>query len=143
MCNLKKLTQKLKVIEQNSNTDKILAELSKEILSGNQVADILNNPKDFPTGLIEKLSLETALKYWNGQIDYREGDYIMNNIYAFWVSNEYYVQNCKFSEIAWECYEAFDAGEYYRENIDRRVDPAEKYTKPLVERLLKKRPQRI
>ena len=129
--------------EQNSNTDKILAQLSKEILSGKQVADIFDNPRDFPTGLVEKLSLETALKYWHGQIEYRDGDCIMNNIYTFWITNEYYIKNYEFSDIAWECYDAFDAGEFYRENDDRRIDPAEKYTKPLVERLLKKRKQLI
>ncbi len=128
--------------EQNLNTDWILESLSKEILSGNQVADILDNPKVFPTELIEKLSLETALKYWYGHIDYRDGDCIINNIYTFWVTKDYYI-NYEFSDIAWECYDAFDSGEYYRENDDRSIDPAEKYTKPLIERFLKKRQQII
>lgn len=127
------------MVEQNSNTEKILAELSKGILSGNQVADILNNPIEFPTGVIEKISLETALKYWNGRINYEEGDSIINNIYTFWVTNEYYFKNYKFPDIAWECYDAFDAGEYYRENDAKSINPTEKYTKPLIEELLKRR----
>jgi hypothetical protein len=49
------------VAGQDSNTEKLLTELSKEILSGEKVANILNNPKEFPAGLIEILSLETAL----------------------------------------------------------------------------------
>ena len=124
--------------EKYINTDTILAKLSKEILSGNQVAVILNNPQDFPTVLIEKLSLETALKYWHGQIDYEDGDCTMNNLFNFWITKEYY-ENYEFSDIAWECYDAFDSGEFYRENDDRSIDPAEKYTKPLIERFLKKR----
>ena len=127
--------------ELNSNIEKMLAELSKKILSGNQVADIFDNPKEFPTHLIEKLSLETALKYWTGQINYQDGDCIMNNIYAFWVTNEYYFKNYAFSDIAWECYDAFDSGEYYREDDDSNIDPPETYTRPLVERLLRKRKQ--
>lgn len=119
----------------------MLAELSKEILSGNQVADIFDNPKEFPTHLIEKLSLETALKYWTGQINYQDGDRIMNRMFAFWITNDYYVRNCPFSDIAWECYEAFDSGEYYRDGDDRSIDPAETYTRPLVENLLRKRKQ--
>jgi len=130
-----------KVTRLNSNTEKILAELSKAILSGNQVADILNNPKEFPTELIETLSLETGLKYWNKEMDYEYGDCIMNNIYTFWISNEYYSKYFEFPDIAWECYYAFDAGEYYREDDDRSIDPAEKYTRPLVETLLRKRKQ--
>jgi hypothetical protein len=119
----------------------MLTELSKEILTGNQVADIFDNPKEFPTALIEKLSLETALKYWTGQISYHDGDCIMNNIYAFWTTNPYYVKNYPFSDIAWECYQAFDAGEFYRENDDRSIEAAETYTRPLVEKLLRKQKQ--
>jgi hypothetical protein len=122
------------VTEENLNTDKIL----NDILSGNKVADILRNPKEFPAALIEKLSLETALKYWNGQINYSDGDYIMNHLHGFWLSNENYFKKNAFAGIALECYEAFDAGEYYRENDDRSIDPAEKYTKPLIEAFLKK-----
>ena len=127
--------------EQNSTIEKVLTELSKEILSGNQVSDILNNPIEFPTGLIEKLSLATALKYWNRQIDYRDGDCIMNNLFILWTTNEYYFKNYGFSDIAWECYDAFDSGEFYRENDDRSIDPTEKYTRPLIESLLRKQKQ--
>ena len=125
--------------EENPNIEKILNELSKENLSGTQVSEILHNPKEYPTELIEKLSLETALKYWNGKMDYEDGDCIMNNIYAFWVTNEYYFKNYGFSEVAWECYDAFDSGEYYRKEDTENIDPAEKYTKPLIENLLRKR----
>jgi len=126
---------------QNSNTEKILAQLSKKNLNVDQVAIILNSPGEFPTGLIEKLSLETALNYWNGRINYIDGDYIMNNIFAFWLTNENSAKDYKFPEIAWECYLAFDSGEYYRTNDDRSSDPAEKYTRPLIRELLIKRQQ--
>lgn len=125
--------------ESNSNFENILKELSKEISDKKLVAHILNNPKEFPTELIEKLSLETALKYWNGKMSYEDGDCIMNNIYSFWIMNEYYFKNYGFSDIAWECYDAFDSGEYYRKEDAENIDPAEKYTKPLIEDLLRKR----
>ncbi len=123
----------------NSNTEKILAELSKEIFKATEVSIILGNPIEFPTELIEELSLATALKYWNGKMGFEEGDCIMNNIYDFWVTNEYFCKNYGFSDIAWECFEAFDSGEYYRKDDDENIDPAEKYTKPLIEKLLRKR----
>lgn len=123
---------------QNFTTEKILIELSKEIRNGNQIGNILNNPIGFPTKLIEELSLATAIRYWNGQMTYREGDCIMNNLYIYWITSEGVDKSDGFSGIAWECYLAFDAGEFYRDNEDRSIDPSEKYTRPLVESLLKK-----
>lgn len=125
--------------EHNPGTEKIIEALSRKILDGNKVSDILNNPGEFPTKLIEEISLETALKYWNGQIDYEDGDCIMNNLFIYWMTNDYFVRNFEFSGIVWECYQAFDSGEFYRSNDDRSIDPSEKYTKPLVESLLRKR----
>ncbi|WP_158837848.1 hypothetical protein [Polaribacter sp. L3A8] len=123
----------------NPNIEVILNGLSKVHLSGNQVTEILNNPKEFPTELVEKLSIKTALKYWNGEMEFKDGNYIMNNIYSFWTSNEYYFKNFKLSDISWECFNAFDSGEYYRKEDAKNIDPAEKYTKPLIENLLRKR----
>jgi flagellar biosynthesis component FlhA len=45
--------------------NEILKKLSKELLSGKEVAELLDNPKDFPIKLVENLSIETALNYWN------------------------------------------------------------------------------
>ena len=124
--------------ELNSNIEKMLAELSKQILSGNQLSHLFDNPKEFPTHLVEKLALETALRYWIGQFNYEEGDCIINNIYSFWITNDY-SHNYAFSGIAWECYDAFDCGEYYHFDDDRSIEPAEKYTRPFIEALLRKR----
>jgi hypothetical protein len=126
------------VTEQNSNTETILTALSKEILNANQLGDILKNPIEFPTTLIEELSLATALKYWNGQMNYRDADCIMNNLYIYCSTHVGFEKSEEFFGIAWECYLAFDAGEFYRNNDDRSIDPSEKYTRPLVENLLKK-----
>jgi hypothetical protein len=126
------------VTEQNFTTETILAELSKELLNGNQVGVILNNPTKFPTKLIEELSLATALRYWNGQMTYRDGDCIVNNLYIYWMTSELIDKTDGFMGIVWECYLAFDAGEFYRDNDDRSFDPSEKYTRPLIESLLKK-----
>lgn len=49
------------------------------------------------------------------------------------------LKNYEFPTIAWECYLAFDSGEYCRQEDSKSVDPAEKYIKPLIEELLKKR----
>ena len=114
----------------------ILDKLSKESLSGTEVSEILGNPTDFPTELVENLSLKTAVEFWNGKMDYEDGDCIMNNLYSFWITNTHYVQNFGFGKIAWTCYEAFDAGEYLRPTDEPDTDPVEKYTKPIIEQLL-------
>ena len=127
--------------EQDSTIEKILVELSKGILGADQVSGILNDPAEFPTALIDKLCLATALNYWTGQINFQDGDYIVNNLFLLWMHNESYFNHHKFPDIAWECYNAFDAGEFYRENDDRYIDPPEKYTRPLVENLLREQNQ--
>jgi hypothetical protein len=119
--------------------ERMLAELSDGILSANQVSSILGNPKEFPTALIEELSIETALKYWKEKISYEAADYIMNNLYSFWVNDHHFVKTYPFTDVAWECFEAFDAGEYHRANDDKSISPDIKYTKPLIEELLKSR----
>ncbi|MCK0132668.1 hypothetical protein MWU59_14290 [Flavobacteriaceae bacterium F08102] len=121
------------------NIEKVLNQLSKEYISGIKVAEILNSPSEFPTEAIQKLSCETALRYWNGKITYHTGNYIMNNLYGFWTSNEFFFKNYTFSDIAWECFEAFDQGEYYHNGDDRNIDPVEKYTKPMIASFLKRR----
>ncbi|KAA9331597.1 hypothetical protein F0P96_15295 [Hymenobacter busanensis] len=125
--------------ERSIDREKIIAELSHEILDTSQVSDILGNSKDFPMTLIENLSIETALKYWNEQLSYEAADYVMNNLYSFWVNNEYFLQTYPFTDVAWECFQAFDAGEYYRANEDKGVSPDIKYTRPLIEDFLRKR----
>jgi hypothetical protein len=127
------------VPEQKLTTEAILEKLSKELLNGNQVCDILNNPIEFPTRLIEEISLATALKYWKGEMDYFDGDCIMTNLFGFWVTDERYFKNRDFPDIAWECYEAFDSGQFVREHDDNSIVPSEKYTRPLVESLLRRR----
>lgn len=63
----------------------------------------------------------------------------MNNLYNFWVSSDDYFKEHKFPDTAWKCFDAFDSGEYYRENDDRSIDLSEKYTRPLIESLLRER----
>lgn len=132
------LTQILHVKEMNEQiraTEAILADLSKGILNCDQINDILKHPFEFPTKLIEEISIATALKYWHRQLSYSEGDRIMNNLFIYWTASDFADKNhCVF---AWECYLAFDSGEFYRENDDKTIDPSEKYTRPLIETLLK------
>ena len=116
--------------------EKLLKKLSVKILNSDEVGNIIGNSKEYQTKLIQDLSLETALRFYKEEITYLEGDFIMNNLYHFW--NHRFSDKYGFSEIAWECYEAFDAGEYSRSKDDLELDPIDIYTKPLIEGVLKK-----
>lgn len=116
--------------------NEILKKLSEKILDGNDIAKILGSPNDFPKDIVEKLSLKTANDYWNGKTDYENANCIMNNLHTFWVTNTNYFKNFDFGKIAWICYNAFDSGEYIRSGDDPEIDPAEKYTKPIIKKLL-------
>ncbi len=115
----------------------ILDKLSKESLSGTQISEIFGNPVDFPTELVENLSIKTAYDFWTGKMDFEKGDSIMNSLYYYWITNEYFVRNFDFGNASWICYEAFDAGEYIRPTDNPDIDPIEVYTKPIIEKLLK------
>jgi hypothetical protein len=119
--------------KSNFNIEEIL----EKVLKGVEFDDILNTPEEYPLDLMEKTSIETSLKYWNGDFDFYQGDLIMNSVYGFWLYTDNYVNNYDFSEILWECFNAFDSGEYHREEDDKNIDPAEKYTKPRIGNLLK------
>lgn len=58
----------------------------------------------------------------------------MNNLFGFWSNG--LPGNPDFPKAAWDCFSAFDEGEFYHTEDDRNVDPEEKYTRPLLEKLL-------
>ena len=76
--------------ELNFNIEYLFSELSN---TDKDIEVLLNNPTEFPTDIIEQLSIKTALSYWIGKIDYKTGDYIMNQIFGFWTTNQYYFEN--------------------------------------------------
>jgi hypothetical protein len=112
--------------------------LSKGILNKNEVNEILGDSQKYPFELIEKISIDIAEKYLSGEIDYLYGDNVMNNLYSYWTSNQNYFKNYGFGKIAFECYEAFDNGEYLRKRNKPNDNPTEFYTKPLIKELLDK-----
>ena len=95
------------------------------------IGDLFKKSQDHGTQLIEKMSLELALQFWNGQISYQDGNmfmYLLLDIVRKF--NESNLNEYEFSNLAWECYLAFDDGEHYHIGDDKTVDPSEEYTKP-------------
>ncbi len=73
--------------------------------------------------------------YRDGNIEYYDADYVMNCLYGYWL---HYSADYGFGEIAWECFEAFDAGEYNHTGDDPDIDPVVKYTDRYIDELLNK-----
>ncbi|MGL1889100.1 MAG: hypothetical protein OCD76_21485 [Reichenbachiella sp.] len=118
--------------------NELIKPLSVELLSGEEVFELLGIPTKFPKELVEELSIETAVLYSNGTLNFDEADCIVNNLWGLWTTNDNYFKDSEYGDISRECYEAFDAGEYIRSTDGEDVDPELKYTKPLIEALLKK-----
>lgn len=114
----------------------LIARLSQELLSVDEVALILGNPLEFPEKMIEDLSIQTAFLYWEGELNFDSSNLIVNNLYNFWVQR--FSEEYGFGKIAWESFNAFDAGAYIRKSDSTETCPVEKYTNPLIEALLTK-----
>lgn len=119
----------------NIETELIFLEL---LNSDTELDIILNHPTEFPSELIEKLSILIAIKYWNKDIDYYDANEMICKIYGYWITNELFFNNYAFPDISWDCYNAFDAGEYHHKEDNEMVDPIDKYTNSEIETLLKK-----
>lgn len=124
---------------------KFLSLLSDNNFDKEIITDIFDSSVEYSIDLLDHLSLIIAIKYFNREIEFKLGDYIMNIIFfkIFDIlslnksTNPFSVSQNELPRISRECYLAFDAGEYYRDNDDKNVDPSEKYTRPLIEELLR------
>jgi prepilin-type processing-associated H-X9-DG protein len=75
--------------------------------------------------------------YLSGKVNYSFADGVANNIHDFMVSDHYLDSNNNtLSDPAYSIYLAFDAGEYYRKEDDKNIEPHVKYTNPQLEAIL-------
>lgn len=83
--------------------------------------------------LSETMAIVVAQRYSGHEISYQSADWIMNNLFLALASDP----QSGFSELFMDIFNAFDAGEYYR-NDDRSSDPSELYTRPSITRILER-----
>lgn len=83
--------------------------------------------------LVDALALNVARSYAAGKLGFVECDRIMNSLNV-WSMN---TRDRLLSDLADQIYLAFDAGEYHHRGDDNTVDPEVKYTKPMIEKVLK------
>ena len=83
--------------------------------------------------LLDQLAGHIARGYSTGVWSFADADAAMNHLWAFLCSQKDFEIRPYFYSV----YEAFDAGEYYHSGDARDVSPEERYTKPLIEEILR------
>ena len=82
--------------------------------------------------LYDALALRLALGFHNNSFDFGFCDQVVNDLHAV-IS----VQNEDRSELFWNVFLAFDAGEFYP-NGDRSIDPVKVFTRPQIAQIVRK-----
>lgn len=118
-----------------------LAELSvKAEADGLTLSDLLPICKRFgitPHDVLNELSVIVAEGYLQESLPYDFCDGVMNGIINAVV--EVGMAN-DMPQPAFSLYQAFDQGEWLRRNDPAETDPSEKYTKPVVEEIMRTLP---
>ena len=85
--------------------------------------------------LLDRFSLSIAQRYLDGDASYEHCDTVMNNLNNVLLFG---TDGRVSSDIAWDVFLAFDAGEYHHSSDNKKVDPEEKYTRPFIIEILDK-----
>ena len=75
-----------------------------------------------------------AVKYLEGYFDFEFCDDQMNFLFIFMTTPPMLSMNTP--EPAFSIFQSFDAGEYYHRGDDHLISPEDKYTKPLIRKIL-------
>ena len=110
-------------------TFKELVDLSKDNVLEQEVVDVFISKKSIClTDFYNEFSVYIAKQFIQSDLSFADADGIMNDLWALWVVEAVdFGDGFSFAEPAYSIFEAFDSGEYYREDGE---DPIEKYTKP-------------
>ena len=82
---------------------------------------------DFDPEKIDNLATEVAKLYDSNKISYEEWDIIMNNIWGYYFTGDFF-EEIIFPELAYNIFLAFDEWEYLK--------PVEKYTDPIIKNIV-------
>jgi hypothetical protein len=87
-----------------------------------------------PHDVLNELSVAVAEGYLQGFLLYEFCDGVMNGIINAMVEAG---MTTDMPQPAFSLYQAFDQGEWFRSKNPAETDPSEKYTKPVVEKILR------
>jgi hypothetical protein len=83
-------------------------------------------------GLYDMLAFQLALGFHGNEFSFSFCDWVVNELHRVIV-----YANEDRPDLFWEVFLAFDAGEYYHDH-ERKEDPVEKFTHPLIAQVLEK-----
>ncbi|PCE33506.1 hypothetical protein BZL54_04585 [Burkholderia ubonensis subsp. mesacidophila] len=86
----------------------------------------------------DALALALARGYHDGKLSFAFCDSIVN-ILVEKVYSDAVAQRDTWPPLFWDVFLAFDAGEFFRPG-ERHIDPAEKYTRPLIAAIVAEKP---
>jgi hypothetical protein len=86
---------------------------------------------------LNSLALDLARRYLDGMVSYPVADAIMNNIFSYCTGIIESLPGRTMPEPMFSVFLAFDAGEFYPDEI-RDPTPEKRFTRPLIEAILAK-----
>jgi hypothetical protein len=95
---------------------------------GGLIADALNT-----------LARDLARRYFDGRVTYTVADAVINNMHAYCTRNIASMPERTTPEPFFSAFLAFDAGEFYPDDI-RDPSPEERFTRPQIAAILSKQP---
>jgi hypothetical protein len=84
------------------------------------------------SGLYDALALRLALGFHGNSFDFEFCDAVVNELHGVIT-----LRNEERPPLFWDVFLAFDAGEFYP-NGDRTIDPVEAYTRPEIEKIVRR-----
>lgn len=119
-----------KSISESNRMNRI--QLNLKTLNANRLLEYMPSADS-----LDKISIEIALQYSEGQLSFEEADMAVNGIWSFICSEEFLDSNDRMiPEITKAVFEAFDQGEFWHKGDAENEDPEVKYTKPLVQQII-------
>ena len=117
----------------------MLSMAGKEKLETEKIFDYCKSNKITLNEYCNRVLIHIAQEFLQGKLDFTYCDYLMNNIYLLMIMDDISDSNynTQMVEPAYSIYLAFDEGEFYHPEDDQNIDPSEKYTKPLLIKILK------
>jgi len=79
--------------------------------------------------MLDHISSQIAERYLSGEISFTYADSVLNGLFEIILQGS---DGRMASDLAWEIYLAFDAGEYNHHGDGPETDPESKYTRPLL-----------
>lgn len=90
-----------------------------------------------PEAFCNKFSMLVAKGFASREFSYEFCDDAMNFLWGFITTPPVFCPDRNIPEPAFSIYQAFDEGEYHHAGDAREVDPVDKYTRPMVNQILR------